>query len=276
MKKANILFIVILALYFLVTLIKFFMVPYGLSPLFQNLVIATCIIMAIFAYSHAIYTMKTKAIIFILLIVGVAILGEIFTGIQAQHGSYYYTSFLLGPRIAGFPLFIAVIMHMTHFYIVYCVINYIFSRDRRNLWWPIIAILAVAYGSCALALDSAREAIYGGAHSLGVWVYPQGGILFGVSIRTLIYWFVWATVWLGLFLIYESRISRGKIFKPDFLPVVAYFLLMLTFVSEALVVRQPQLAIIEIAAMLPFLVISLLVASRTWKDRKAVESNKIT
>ncbi len=263
-NKVNILFTVILAVYFILTIIKFSLVPSGYpSTLFKNLVISTAVILGIFAYSHAIYTLKKKAIVFISLVVGVAILGEIFAGVHARGGSYYYTSFLPGPRIAGVPLFIPVIMHMTHMYLAYCVINYIYSGDRKNLRWPIIAILAVAYGSCELAIDAGREVIYGAKGFLEVWLYNRPyTTYFGVAMRTPIKWFLWAAVWLGLFLIYESRISKAKISKLDSFPIIAYFLLALTLMSEALVVGHPEFALIQGALMLPFVVIALLLAVR--------------
>lgn len=192
-KKVNILFAAILAVYFILTIIMFSLVPSGYpSTLFKNLVIVTAVILGIFAYSHAIYTLKKKAIIFVLLVVGVAIIGEIIFGVKASGGSYFYTSFLPGPRIAGVPLFIPVIMHMTHMYLAYCVINYIYSGDRKNLRWPIIAILAVAYGFCELAIDAGREVIYGAKGFLEVWLYNSPSTTyFGVAMRTPIKWFLW-------------------------------------------------------------------------------------
>lgn len=273
-KKVRILFTAILAVYFIITIIKFCLVPSGYpSTLFKNLVVLTALILGIFAYAHAIYTLRKKAIVFILLVVGVAILGEIFAGVQALGGSYYYTSFLPGPRIAGVPLFIPVIMHMTHMYLAYCVINYIFSGDRKNLWWPTIAILSVAYGSCTLAIDAGREVIYGAKGFLGVWFYNSPyTTYFGVALRTPIKWFLWGAVWLGIFLIYESRISRKIISKPDSLPVIAFFLLALTLMSEALVVGHPEFAVIQVACMLPFVIIALLQMSHTWEHSSLIRT----
>ena len=277
MKKISNLFIAILALCLLLTIVKFFLVPYGLSPLFQNLVIATNIIIGIFVYSHAIYSLKTKAIVFILIVVGAGIVGEITIGVHAQVGSYYYTPFLPGPRIAGVPLFIPVIMHMIQMYLAYCVINYIFSGNRKNLWWPIIAILSVAYGSFTLATDAGREVIYGAKGFLEVWLYNSPYTsYFGVSIRTPIIWFFWGMIFLGIFLIYESRISKQEISKPDFFPVIAYFLFALNLISEALVVGHPEFALIQAALMLPFVIIAILVSTRTWKNGKTVEANRNT
>lgn len=91
--------------------------------------------------------------------------------------------------------------------------------------------------------------------------------------RTPIIWFFWGVILLGIFLIYESRISKQQISKPDFFPVIAYFLFALNLISEALVVGHPEFALNQAALMLPFIIIPILVSARTWKNRKTVEGN---
>ena len=268
MKKVNILFAVILALYFLAILAQFFVVPRGASPLFKNLMLSALGLFVLFAYVHAIYTLKKKAIIFIILAFLIMWFGEWMT---TRIISDYYTLFLPGPRLFGKIPLVIPIAWFARLYIAYSVINYIFGRERRNLPLLVILILSCCYGLSTMAMDMGREIIY--SIHLHIWTWPEAGAYFGTPLFNLHSYFAHAFVVTFIFLFYESRISMENKSKADFFPVIAYFLFLLNITSEAFVVGHREFAMIQAGCMLPFVAIALLAAVRKRNGEKAVETS---
>lgn len=269
MKKSKVLdivFIVLLALFGLIVLLKFILAPYGVSSSFKALIELSRYPLIIFAIIHAIYTLGKKSILFFALAFLIP-LGSELSAVYA--GLDRYTSVIWGPRVLGKVPLVIPLQWVAYIYVAYCIANYIFSQDRRNPRPAIIFLISFAVGLNVMAIDIGHELV---AVNLGQWVWLHGGKYFGVPLSNFAGWFLIPLIVTFIFLLYETRTSKGSPSKTYFLPVIAYFILLLNTTSEALAIKHPEYALLSAACMLPFVIIPLLVASRTWKNKEEAEA----
>jgi putative membrane protein len=197
------------------------------------------------------------------------------------YGNYYYTD-LLGKGLFGMP-FLTALTWVPVLYSAFSLSEYILIPVRNNfsarIRFPVLIGVAVTGALATTAWDLMIDPI---AVSQGWWVWVDGGqyvpyLNSGIPVSNYIGWLIVSFV---IMLIFVS-ITRGAppIHHSPSLriygPITLYASLLITTIGATLsVLDRPEVALVGLLAMGPFLAIAITKAFMTTPDRTAPNTCK--
>ena len=136
------------------------------------------------------------------------------------------------------------------------------NKHRGNA--ILLPLLIFLDGLVVVAIDLFMEPLH---VMIGTWTWLEGGPYYNIPIGNFVGWFAVAVISTGIFRVFEYFFSKPPttMDKSVFLiPVIGYGLLCLTFLSFALEMQSPQLALTGFLAMFPIAIVNLIFFTN-WK-----------
>lgn len=172
-------------------------------------------------------------------------------------GSFYAYS-LEGPganvSLQGFPLIVS-LYWATFIYIGYWIVSTPFRQFSHRIstffpGWRVLPWMVLLDGLCVTAIDLMMDPLQ---VRMGTWTWTSGGSYYDVPLGNFLGWYVTVCLTTGLFRVWEIwrpvDLTQGVL---EWVPYLLYLILFTGFSISAVYLNMPELVMIGIFSMLPF------------------------
>jgi putative membrane protein len=210
-----------------------------------------------------------RTLLFLVLSAGIGFIAEAVSvnrvGAFGSNYVYQYTPLMAAEVPLLIPLYWAVFIY-TSYNLATALLVWIGvgkpHRDHHN--WYLLPFLILLDGLAVTAIDLVMDPVIVNSPDwrLVSWRWLDGGEYFGVPIGNFLGWFIVALSASGLFRIFEyvAPPYHAKLKQSYYiLPVIGYAMLGLGFISKALELDMPVVALVGIAVMIPMVLANAVV-----------------
>jgi uncharacterized membrane protein len=190
------------------------------------------------------------------------IVGNVFENLGVRtgfpFGQYHFTD-VMGPKILAVPIFLG-LAYVGMAYLSWTLARLILKETQQPLAGSRVVTLALLASAIMLSWDLSMDPVW--STMVRAWIWPQGGIYFGVPLTNFLGWFLTAYVLYQLFALYQ----RNRSTSPGDLPAGYWGKAVIFYAISAagnllLLIPQPGRAVVFDPAGVQWSVRSITAAS---------------
>jgi uncharacterized membrane protein len=198
----------------------------------------------VFALIHGAMFYWTRGILIFFAIC--LVVGNIFENVGVRtgfpFGSYYFAD-LMGPKLFAVPIQLG-LAYLGMAYLSWTLARVILGNMRSPVTRSHVMTLPLIAAFIMVAWDFSQDPVW--STVLHLWIWPQGGVYFGVPVSNFLGWYLTVYVFYQLFALY----LQGRSINPDPLPSSYWNVAILFYAVSAagnilLVIPRPIVSVVS-------------------------------
>jgi uncharacterized membrane protein len=214
---------------------------------------------AVFALIHGAMFYRIRGI---LAFVAISVLvGNVFENLGVRTGfpfGHYYFTEVMGPKILVVPVFLG-LAYVGMAYLSWTLARLILEETQRPLAGSRVITLALLASAIMVSWDLSMDSVW--STIVRAWIWPRGGIYFGVPLTNFLGWFVTGYVFYQLFAVYLRNRSAGNALPAGYWNMAVAFYAVSAAGNLLLLIPRPGPAVVSDPSGVPWKVSSITAAS---------------